>query len=132
MLKLNKKIKMIGQSTAEYAILIGVVVAAAVGMQTYIKRGVQARVHDESMAYYNTAFANNDSAWTALRSDLTNPITVSGITAGQYEPDDLSSRSTQQTVSDEKTSNYSAGGTVSRGSNTTTTQVAGDYQEYNY
>lgn len=133
MFKLNKsKIKMLGQSTAEYAILIGVVVAAAVGMQTYVKRGVQARVHDESMAYYNTAFANNSADWTALRSDLTNPITVSGITAGQYEPEDLSSRSTQQTVSDVKRNGYNAGGTVSRSSDTTTTQDTGDYQKYDY
>lgn len=128
MFKLNKKIKMIGQSTAEYAILIGVVVAAAVGMQTYIKRGVQARVHDEAVVYYDTAFRNN-ADWDGIRTDL---ITVSGITAGQYEPDDLSSRSTQQTVSDEKTSNYGVGGTVSRGSDTTTTQAAEDYQKYDY
>jgi len=35
-----------GQSTAEYAIIIGVIVAALIGMQTYIKRGLQARYHD--------------------------------------------------------------------------------------
>ncbi len=36
----NKK----AQSTAEYAILIGVVVAGIIAMQTYIKRGVQGRI----------------------------------------------------------------------------------------
>ena len=35
-----------GQSTVEYAIIIGVVVAALVAMQTYVKRGLQARYHD--------------------------------------------------------------------------------------
>ena len=30
-----------GQNTAEYAILIGLVVAAAIGMQTYVKRSLQ-------------------------------------------------------------------------------------------
>lgn len=40
---LNKK----GQNTAEYAILIALVIGAAVAMQTYIKRGIQGRVHDE-------------------------------------------------------------------------------------
>lgn len=35
-----------GQSTAEYAILIGLIVAAAVAMQTYVKRGLQGRVKD--------------------------------------------------------------------------------------
>ena len=33
-----------GQSTAEYAIVLGVVLAALVGMQIYVKRGAQARV----------------------------------------------------------------------------------------
>ena len=44
--KINKRLK--GQSTAEYAILIGLVIAAAVAMQIYVKRGLQARVHDAS------------------------------------------------------------------------------------
>ena len=38
----NKK----AQNTAEYAILIGLVVAAAVAMQTYVKRGLQGRVRE--------------------------------------------------------------------------------------
>lgn len=39
---LNKR----GQNTAEYAILIGVIVAAAIAMQVYVRRGMQARVKD--------------------------------------------------------------------------------------
>lgn len=42
MLKLLKK----GQSTAEYAIVIGLVIAAAVAMQIYVKRGIQGKVKD--------------------------------------------------------------------------------------
>lgn len=38
---LNKKK---GQNTAEYAILIGVIVAAAIAMQIYVRRGMQARI----------------------------------------------------------------------------------------
>lgn len=41
--KLNAKR---GQNTAEYAILIGVIVAAAIAMQIYIRRGMQARIKD--------------------------------------------------------------------------------------
>jgi len=40
---LNKKK---GQNTAEYAILIGVIVAAAIAMQIYVRRGMQARIKD--------------------------------------------------------------------------------------
>ena len=35
-----------GQSTAEYAIVIGLVIAAALAMQTYVKRGLQGHVKD--------------------------------------------------------------------------------------
>ncbi len=37
-----------GQSTAEYAVLIAIVIAALVGMQTYVKRGLQAKYKDAS------------------------------------------------------------------------------------
>ena len=42
--KLRNRIK--GQSTAEYAILIALVVAAVIAMQTYAKRALQAKVRD--------------------------------------------------------------------------------------
>jgi len=35
-----------GQNTAEYAVLIGLIVAAAIAMQTYVKRGLQARIKE--------------------------------------------------------------------------------------
>lgn len=38
----NKK----AQSTAEYVIVLGLVVAAVIAMQTYVKRGLQGRVRD--------------------------------------------------------------------------------------
>ena len=42
MLRLSRK----AQSTAEYAIVIGLVIAAAVAMQVYVKRGIQGRIRD--------------------------------------------------------------------------------------
>ncbi len=44
--KLRSAIK--GQSTPEYAILIALVVAAVIAMQTYAKRAIQAKVRDAS------------------------------------------------------------------------------------
>ena len=38
------------QSTAEYAILISVIVGAALAMQVYIKRSLQAKMHDAGVA----------------------------------------------------------------------------------
>lgn len=40
---MGKRRTCVGQSTAEYAVVIALVLAAAIGMQTYIKRTLQAR-----------------------------------------------------------------------------------------
>lgn len=58
-----------GQSTAEYAIVIGLVIAAAVAMQVYVKRGIQGKVKD---------------AVDFSKTDVTSGVTI-GAT-GQYEP----------------------------------------------
>ena len=64
---LNRK----GQNTAEYAILIALVIAAAVAMQTYVKRGIQGRVADA----VDHAPATNDIAGSPIQ-----------FTTKQYEP----------------------------------------------
>ena len=64
---LNRK----GQNTAEYAILIALIIAAAVGMQTYVKRGLQGRMHD---AVRHTGTTGNVGG-----TDL-------NFTGDQYEP----------------------------------------------
>lgn len=40
--QLRRKIK--AQSTAEYAIFFGIIIAAAIGMQRYVQRGMQGRL----------------------------------------------------------------------------------------
>lgn len=37
-----------GQNTLEYALLIGVIVAALIAMQTYLKKGVQGRLKEST------------------------------------------------------------------------------------
>jgi hypothetical protein len=64
-------VKSKGQNIAEYSILIALVIAAAVAMNTYVKRGLQARVHD-AVKYVGTGKTVGDSA-----------LTFSG---DQYEP----------------------------------------------
>lgn len=46
MIRLLKKNR--GQSTLEYAILIVVVIMALIGIQAYLKRGIQGRMRDSS------------------------------------------------------------------------------------
>lgn len=48
-----------GQSIAEYAILIGLVIAAATAMQTYVKRGIQGRTAEAVDALSTRQFEPN-------------------------------------------------------------------------
>jgi len=88
MLRLKRK----GQSTAEYAIVIGLVIAAAVAMQVYVKRSLQAKVKD--------AADYNDSAATMLKTT-------------QYEPYYLESDLTN-TRSESSKQNTATGGAITR------------------
>ncbi|MDP3723320.1 MAG: hypothetical protein Q8R91_07480 [Candidatus Omnitrophota bacterium] len=64
-----------GQSTAEYAIVLGVVLAALVAMQVYVKRGVNARLKDAS-----------DSASEVVLDRLEIPVADRAKEQFQYEP----------------------------------------------
>ena len=57
--KLRRKSK--GQSTAEYAILIALVVGAIIAMQVYVQRALKGRIRDAVMGYMmsNTAGTGN-------------------------------------------------------------------------
>lgn len=66
-----------GQSTAEYAIIIAVVIGAATAMQTYVKRGLQARQKAGTDAFTGvTATFNEESV----------PGGAKFAAIGQYEP----------------------------------------------
>ncbi len=72
-LRKNKK----AQNTAEYAILISLVVAAIIAMQVYVQRGMQGRIRDAVQGFL---------------IDQTNPAGVNGLgRTVQYEPYYLSS-----------------------------------------
>ncbi|MEK6528870.1 MAG: hypothetical protein AABZ36_08330 [Nitrospirota bacterium] len=51
-----------GQSIAEYAIVFGLVVAAAVAMQIYVKRGLQGKIKDAVDFTQNTGTVNIGNA----------------------------------------------------------------------
>ena len=87
------------QSTAEYAILIGVVVAALVAMQTYVKRGLNGRMKDAT------------DTFAAQTPEL-------GSTT-QYEPYYLSQVSDTQTNSNNH-ENTATGGGIARESDSNT------------
>jgi len=122
-----------GQNTAEYAIVIALVIAAAIAMQTYVKRGIQGRVHDASDRYIDKIAGTTD--WDGIGGNRT-----VATARKQYEPEKLSTQSTQTTIADTETSTMTQGGTVTRESTQKTKQVGeaeagtgkGDYQKYDY
>lgn len=101
----NKK----GQNTAEYAVLIGLVVAVLLTMQTYVKRGIQGKMKSVS-----------DDFTTEMKA-----------TDKQFEPGYLSSQSTQES-SDYEKSTTETGGAVTREVEKKTKQAVGDYQKVTY
>lgn len=60
-----------GQNTAEYAILIALVVAAVIAMQTYAQRALQARIRDASnyMAQQTDGLGDTDLQYEPYYSD---------------------------------------------------------------
>jgi Flp pilus assembly pilin Flp len=89
------------QSTAEYAILIGLVVAALIAMQTYVKRGLNAKMKDATDRFATT---------TNLGS------------TNQYEPYYLQ-QNTATTQSGNENEFMATGGNITRSQNLTTTRT---------
>jgi len=82
---------------AEYALLVAIVIASVVGMQTYYKRGLQARIK---------GVVDEVNKGTASSTPSSTPIT-------QYEPYYAGSTfTTTQTETDNE--QYQQGGTVAR------------------
>ncbi len=84
MFKLNKK----GQNTAEYALVIGLVVAAAMAMQTYVSRSLQSGVkftanklvaeNDQYEPYY---LRTSNTTTTGSHTDTETVATGGGVTS---------------------------------------------------
>jgi len=90
------------QSTAEYVIVLGLIVAAVIAMQTYVKRGFQGRIKDAVDYTDQGGQAGNTVAFTTK----------------QYEPYYLESSFTSERSS-EDTEEFVEGGAVTRASEET-------------
>lgn len=94
LLQMNKKYKFLkinAQSTVEYAVLIACIAAAVIGMQFYIKRGIQGRLRqggDEIGQQYSarntgsTTTTTTDSTWT-IKQDMVPLQNNSGAVLGK-------------------------------------------------
>jgi uncharacterized protein (UPF0333 family) len=106
-----------GQNTAEYAILIGVIVAAAIAMQIYIRRGMQARTKD---AVDFTMTADVDSGNALFNRSLS-----------QYEPYYMQTNFTT-TQTGQTSEELQIGGGVVKDSISDATQRTGNQTYSNY
>jgi Flp pilus assembly pilin Flp len=89
MLRLNKR----GQSTAEYAMIFGVVIGALIAVGTFIRSGIEAKLRDMTNQYVNqdtdasalqtsTGFVQSDYTTTQVsRTDTTQTSGSSGTTS---------------------------------------------------
>jgi uncharacterized protein (UPF0333 family) len=97
--RLSKK----AQTTAEYAILIALVVGAVIAMQIYVRRSLQSKIRDAADFTVNVSAANASFNFTSR---------------GQYEPyyyNSTSSTTQRQTL----TENMETSGRLTRGTNLT-------------
>ena len=114
-----------GQSTAEYAILIGLVIASIVAIQPYVKRTLQGKYRVEADTYVTKLGSQLDSSELGLTP--TTPI------AAQFEFDQTVSRSTQKIIAGSGTeSTMAVGGQTTRISTNISEQEAEDYRGYSY
>lgn len=83
MLKILRK----AQSTAEYAILLSLVVAAAMGIQAEVKRAIQARIHQAAMALSeNQEYEPTSGTKTTTRQSSNLTRTENYVTEGSDQP----------------------------------------------
>lgn len=73
-----------GMHTAEYAICFGLAIAAAVGMQTFVKRAIQARMKAGTDVIGKVVQANPLSVDVGLEGSQPIPIPIEAME--QYEP----------------------------------------------
>ncbi len=104
-----------GQSTAEYAILFSVVIAALVGMQLYMKRGGQARLKIGIDEYTKVGF--EPRPWL---KDSTPPTDFKiAHTHEQYEPyynkSDMTTMSASETADTTDLTTHTVTHTIAKG-----------------
>jgi Flp pilus assembly pilin Flp len=104
------------QSTVEYGILIGVIVAAAVAMQTYIKRSIQAKHKDAA------DMLTSVGGQVTFNNPVGDDITVDMATTPQYEPYYLRQHQQQTVNQDSLSKHVEAGGRATTSRDRTVTR----------
>ncbi len=126
---LNKK----AQSVAEYAVFIGMMVAAIAMMQTYLKRALQAKYADSSD--FLVLSLANPAIWDATSNPGGYPISTTPVTmdaSRQFELTDMESRKTQTIIEDKVNYKMDKGGHVTREIIQKTKNAEDDYVKWDF
>ena len=109
-----------GQSTAEYAIVVGIVIAAIVGMQLYLKRGMQGKmkaVSDHMASVTGTADPSLAPIGTVLQYEpYYNPASSVAVTSNRSTTEGIDASGVGTTTYSDSTSRT---GTQSQGATLT-------------
>ncbi|MCU0666751.1 MAG: hypothetical protein MUF05_06630 [Candidatus Omnitrophica bacterium] len=90
------------QSTLEYAVIIAVVVAALIAMQTYFKRGVQGKIREASDQIGEQFSPGQTTNEYTIISNTESSEDVSGTTEDAAAGDDVGAKTKTTTVSKQK------------------------------
>lgn len=88
-----------GQSTAEYVIVLGLIVGVVIAMQSYVKRGFQGRVKQATGYVEDAGILRNSTPVMSSEGDLTWFSQRQAFTGAQYEPYYLTSNFTTDRLS---------------------------------
>ena len=92
-----KRLKRIGQSTSEYAVLLAIVALALITMQLYIKRGIQGRIRELAV---QLAPGNSPSGAAQYESPKTSNYTTQSNGVIIEQSDSLNSQVYQDDVTE--------------------------------
>ncbi|MDD3296160.1 MAG: hypothetical protein PHU64_02250 [Candidatus Omnitrophica bacterium] len=91
------------QATAEYAILFAIVISAAMGVQTYVKRALQARMYDAA-----NDFVNNTNGTTFQWEGVSGSKTTTDQYSNRYFTEDFNNTTMPYTYNETMGSNYTS------------------------
>jgi Flp pilus assembly pilin Flp len=104
-----------GQNTAEYAILIALVVGGVIAMQTYAQRALQGRLRDASVMYRDqTSALGNTLQYEPYYLNTTSLMNKSSTATDTYYEQSRSSQNIKEQESTDITT-YSTAAVVSTG-----------------
>jgi Flp pilus assembly pilin Flp len=105
-----------GQNTAEYAILIALVVGGVIAMQTYAQRALQGRLRDASVSYRDqTSVIGNTLQYEPYYTNTVSNMVKTSTATDTYYDQTRSNLNTKRTAGTSDQSDYITAAVASTG-----------------